>query len=151
LEAAARSAELVAWIAPELRARVGSLMAELDSGTPAFEKLVPSHGDFGPRQLLEFSGELFATDFDTMCLAPAALDPTSYVVRVMRGEPGDLDESRAVLDTLLEGYGDVPDGLEWYLATAILLRAVNPFRRQQEHWRDRVEVMIDAAETVAAR
>jgi Ser/Thr protein kinase RdoA (MazF antagonist) len=151
LELTARSAELVGWIAPDLQARVDSLLAALELATPSREPLVPSHGDFSPRQLVERPNGLFVTDFDAMCLAPPPLDLAAYAVRSVRGDAGELAEAQTVLEALLEGYGDVPGALDWYLATALLRRATHPFRFLDEHWRERVEGMIDAADAVAAR
>jgi energy-coupling factor transporter ATP-binding protein EcfA2 len=149
LEAAARAAELVGWIVPKLRGRLDSLFDRLQQATPSLDGFVTSHGDFSPRQLIEGAHGLILTDFDAMCLAPPALDLSAYGVRAVRGEADDLDDCRSVLDALLEGYGDVPAGLDWYMATALLRRSAQPFRTLEEHWRARVESIIDTAEAFA--
>jgi ATP-binding cassette, subfamily B, bacterial len=148
LEIAAASARLVAHIVPELGERVQMLVRRLDAATPSAIDLVPTHGDFNARQLIERADGLVATDFDWMSAAPAALDVATYAAYLVRGGPADLDEALEVLDTLLEGYGERPQELSWYLATMLLRRAPRPFRYQDEHWPDRVERMVAAAERI---
>ena len=53
--------------------------------------------------------------------------------------------------SLVEGYGDAPPGLSWYLATGIVRRAALPFRYLDERWPERVEAMVEAAESALAR
>ncbi len=66
----------------------------------------------------------------------------------MRGRDGDLEAVGEVLEPLLAGYGGRPDALGWHLSAAILGRAAHPFQRQFEHWPERVEAMVAAAEAV---
>jgi ATP-binding cassette subfamily B protein len=150
LEIAAASARLVAHIVPELAERVQTLVRKLDDirPSPGAIDLVPTHGDFNARQLLERADGLVATDFDSMGVAPAALDVATYAVYLVRGGPADLDDALTALDMLLEGYGERPQELSWYLATMILRRAPRPFRYQDEHWPARVERMVAAAEQI---
>jgi ABC-type multidrug transport system fused ATPase/permease subunit len=150
LHTAAASAELVARIAPALRPRLDDLVDRLESAAPEGLDHVPAHGDFDARRLRDGDGRLLITDFDSMCSAPAALDVASYAADVVRGEAADLDAARGVLALLLEGYGERPEELSWYLATAILRRSPYPFRRQEEHWPERIEAMVTAAEGVCA-
>jgi hypothetical protein len=146
LAAAETSARLVQAILPPLGERVEALLRELETDMPAIDRLVPAHGDFNARQLLVQRDGLALVDFDGMCLAPAALDPAKYAAYLVLGGPNDLHEASEVLDELLEGYGDRPFGLSWYLATCILRRAPRPFRYLDEHWPERVEGMIAASE-----
>jgi ATP-binding cassette, subfamily B, bacterial len=149
LEIAAASARLVTHILPELRPRVESLVTKLEAAAPLGLAAVAAHGDFNARQLIDGREGLVVTDFDSMCNAPAALDLATYVAYFVRGNPSDLDHATAVLDTLVEGYGERPEELSWYLATMLLRRAPSPFRYQDEHWPERVEEMVAAAERVA--
>jgi ATP-binding cassette, subfamily B, bacterial len=151
LAAAAASAELVGAIRPELRPRLHRLLRELEESTPAVDAFVPTHGDFNARQLLVTDGGLAVVDFDAMCLAPAALDLATYGAYLVLGGDDDLDGASEVLDDLLEGYGDHPLGLSWYLASCILRRSPRPFRYLDEHWPERVEGMVRSAETVVGR
>jgi ATP-binding cassette, subfamily B, bacterial len=151
LAAAAASANLVAAIRPDLRPRLQRLLGELEDTAPPADGLVPAHGDFNARQLLVKHGGLAAVDFDAMCLAPPALDLATYAAYVVLGGEDDLDEANEVLEALLDGYGDDPLGVSWYLATCILRRSPRPFRYLDEHWPERVESMVDAAETVVGR
>jgi ATP-binding cassette subfamily B protein/subfamily B ATP-binding cassette protein MsbA len=146
LAAAERSAQLVTALLPTLDGRLQALLRELEAERPSVDDLVPSHGDFNARQLLVRPDGLAAIDFDAMSLAPTALDPATYAAYLVLGGPGDLDEATEVLDELLEGYGDHPAGLQWYLATCILRRAPRPFRYLDEHWPERVEGMVAASE-----
>jgi hypothetical protein len=146
LQAATASAELVCTIAPGLRPRLDALLARLGADAPAGLAPVSSHGDFHAGQLVDDGRELAVIDFDEMCLAPPALDLTNYAAHVVRGGSDDGAEAAAVLDLVLDGYGDRPDGLSWYLSTAILRRAPFPFRYLDEQWEQRVEAMVAAAE-----
>jgi ABC-type multidrug transport system fused ATPase/permease subunit len=153
LSSAAASAQLVAAIRPDLQPRVQRLLAELEDTAPPVDGLVPSHGDFNARQLLVTQDRVgvAVVDFDAMCLAPAALDLATYAGYVVLGGNDDLDEAYDLLEELLDGYGADPLGLSWYLATCILRRSPRPFRYLDEHWPERVEGMVLAAETVVGR
>jgi thiamine kinase-like enzyme len=146
LAAAERSAQLVTALLPALAGRLEGLVRQLEAERPSVDDLVPSHGDFNARQLLVRPDGLAAIDFDAMSLAPAALDPATYAAYLVLGGPDDLDEATEVLAELLEGYGDYPAGLQWYLATCILRRAPRPFRYLDEHWPEQVEGMVAASE-----
>jgi hypothetical protein len=151
LAAAARSTRLVTALLPTLRSRVRALLRELEAEMPSIDDLVPTHGDFNARQLLVRPHGLAAIDFDAMCLAPAALDPATYASFVVIGGPDELDEAMEVLEKLLEGYGDRPDGLAWYLSTCLLRRSPFPFRYLDENWPERIEAMIAASEAALRR
>jgi Ser/Thr protein kinase RdoA (MazF antagonist) len=146
LDAAAASAQLVSWIAPELRPRVETLLGRLEATLPGGLDRVSAHGDFNARQLVDGRDGLVVTDFDAMCAAPAALDVATYFAYLIRGDAADLGSALAVLEPLLEGYGERPEELSWYLATMILRRSPRPFRYQDEHWPERVAEMVAAAE-----
>lgn len=149
LTAAASSASFVAALRPELRGRIETLLDRLEDSRPEANGLVPSHGDFNARQLVIRRGDLAVVDFDGMCLAPAALDPAIYGAYLVLGGPGDLERARVVLEDLLEGYGERPPGLDWYLATSILRRAPRPFRYLDDHWPELLEGMLAASEEAA--
>jgi ATP-binding cassette subfamily B protein len=151
LMAAERSAHLVATILPTVSGRVKALLRKLEAAMPLLDRFVPSHGDFNARQLLVRPDGLAVVDFDAMCLAPAALDPATYAGHLVLGRPDDLAEAEEVLEELLEGYGDRPLGLPWYLATCILRRSPWPFRYLDEHWPERVEGMVTASEAALDR
>ena len=151
LAAAALSTCLVTALLPTLGSRVQALLRELEAEMPSIDDLVPTHGDFSARQLLVRPDGLAAIDFDAMCLAPAALDPATYASFLVSGGGDELDEAMEVLEQLLEGYGDRPDGLPWYLATCILRRSPFPFRYLDEHWPERIEGMIAASEAALRR
>ncbi|MGI9119554.1 MAG: ABC transporter transmembrane domain-containing protein [Acidimicrobiales bacterium] len=147
LDAAGASARLVAHVAPELGDRIHRLLAQLEATVPSIDELVPSHGDFHAGQVLEHRGRLSFIDFDEMCLAPAALDPATFAAHLVGGQPGDLNRAAAALGALVDGYGETPDGLAWYLSTSILRRSPFPFRYYGVHWRVQVESMVRASES----
>jgi ATP-binding cassette, subfamily B, bacterial len=151
LAAATASAELVMAIRPELRTRLERLLRDLHDGAPPVGDIVPTHGDFNARQLLVTADGLAVVDFDAMCFAPAALDLATYAAYVVLGGDGELDEAREVLENVLDGYGDHPLGLSWYLATCLMRRSPRPFRYLDEHWPERVEGMVQAVETLVGR
>jgi ATP-binding cassette, subfamily B, bacterial len=150
LAVAARRAALVEAIVPESWERVRSLLGALREAAPNGGPLVPAHGDFHVDQLLRVRGELVLVDFDEMCLAPAALDPATYLADVVRGRGSDLDAIEAVRRPLLAGYGGCPSGLDWYLAAVILMRAPHPFHRLTPAWPERVAGIVGVAESVLA-
>ena len=96
LDAAARKAELVATVLPELRPRVEALLDRLRRDLPAADTPVPAHGDFHVDQLL-VGDEVAVVDFDQMCLAAPALDLATYAADVVRGRDGDLEAVEAML------------------------------------------------------
>ncbi|TML86487.1 MAG: ATP-binding cassette domain-containing protein [Actinobacteria bacterium] len=151
LAAAAEAAQLVSHISPELTGRLERLLSELEASAPDAGAPVTSHGDFHARQFLHCADGLVLIDLDRVCAAPAALDPSSFAAHLVNEGRPDLDAARVALERLLGGYGGRPPGMSWYLATAILRRAPNPFRTLHEQWPDRVASIVDAAADALAR
>lgn len=150
LEIAARKAALIAALVPSLAPRVGSLMRRLGREEPLSARPVPAHGDFHPGQLLRADGDLVVVDLDALCLEAPALDLAEYAAAAIDGVGAGPAPVRATLDALLEGYGTRPEGLDWQLATAVLIRASHPFHRQLPEWPQRVEAMVATAEAILA-
>jgi ATP-binding cassette subfamily B protein len=160
LDAAARKADVIAAVLPELAPRLDALVRRLAATMPGADALAPAHGDFHVDQLLirwddepstgaaggRADPHMAVIDFDGMCLAAPALDLATYAADVVRGRERDLERVEAVLEPLLEGYGKRPAGLEWHVAAAILGRAAHPFQRQVAAWPERTEAMVRAAE-----
>jgi hypothetical protein len=151
LESAARGAALGATVCPELAPRLHRLLARLEDEAPAPGELVPSHGDFNVSQLLDVEGALAVLDFDEACLAPRALDVASYAANLVSGRPGDLGRAEEALAALLDGYGEPPASLRWYLAASLLRRAPSPFRLHKRRWPARMESIVADAEAVLGR
>ena len=103
------------------------------------------------RRTLDLQGAIAVLDFDEACLAPRALDVTSYAANLVSGRPGDLARADAALTSLLAGYGAPPHALHWYLAVALLRRAPSPFRLHKRNWLHRTEAIVAAAEAVLGR
>lgn len=144
LRAAAYSAQLLGAIVPHLEPRLRSLLRKLELEMPQ-DALVPCHGDFHARQMLELEGEFAVVDFDAMCYAQRALDVASYVSSLVKGA-SHLPRARATLDVLTEAYGRRPPGIAWYLCVVLLRRSSIPFRTFKEGWPERVERRVAAAE-----
>jgi aminoglycoside phosphotransferase len=151
LASTARAARLTAAVAPGLARRTLDLLARLEEHAPDTEELVPSHGDFNISQLLDVDGALAVLDFDEACLAPRALDVTSYAANLVSGRAGDLARADAALTSLLDGYGAPPPALHWYLAAALLRRSPSPFRLHKRRWLARTEAIVASAEAVLGR
>jgi Ser/Thr protein kinase RdoA (MazF antagonist) len=149
LELAVAAAMPVAHIAPELEPRLEALVRRLEANAPGALEPVAAHGDFNARQLIDAAAGLVVTDFDSMWAAPAALDHATYCAHLIRGDPADLDHALNVQETLLEGYGERPEELSWYLASMVLRRAAHPFRYFEPDWPERVDAMLAAAESAA--
>jgi Phosphotransferase enzyme family len=145
LGAARRKAALIGAVLPALSRRTETLASRLSRAEPAGGRLVSVHGDFHSGQLLRVAGTLYLLDLDSLCLASPALDLAEYAAEANGAGP---ELGAAVLDALVEGYGSRPDGLDWHLAAAILVRASHPFHRALPAWEERVETMVGAAEAV---
>jgi Phosphotransferase enzyme family len=138
LEAARRKAGLLGAVAPQLRTRLDALVRRLADTEPPGLRLVPSHGDFHPRQLLRAEETLYVVDLDSLCLGSPGFDLAEYAA-------ADTE----ALDALLAGYGGRPEGFEWDLAAALLVRASHPFHRALPDWEGRTEAVVAAAEKAA--
>ena len=118
----------------------------------AYEEIGQRVAHIGARDIMAYYGidDPASIDFDSLCLAPPALDLATYAADVVRGRPTDAESLQDVLEPLLAGYGTRPEGLEWHLAAAILTRAAHPFHRQLPGWRERMEAMVSTAEATLA-
>jgi hypothetical protein len=149
LQTIARYSGVVEALRPEAT-RLRALLRKLEDKAPAGVEVVPSHGDFHVRQLVEHDGELAVLDLDRMCAAPAAMDLAAYAADTVGGNERDLDVAGNVLVELIEGYGSPPAHLHWYLAAELLRRAPHPFRCLELDWPERVERVLNDAERVLA-
>jgi ABC-type multidrug transport system fused ATPase/permease subunit len=144
LDRARARAALAATLVPALAPRLEALVERLAATVPAPGALVTSQGNFGSDQLRVHGCDVLLVDFNDMCLAPPALDVATYAAKVAHGRPDDEAPATA-LDAVLEGYGDRPEALDWYLATAILTRSTHPFRRQVPDWPERIDGLVRTA------
>jgi hypothetical protein len=149
LEAATRKAGLLSSVAPGLTRQVVALVRRLGRAEPPAEHVVPTHGDFHAGQLLRAGQTLVVVDLDALCLGAPALDLAEYAAATV--DTGGLEAATAVLEALLEGYGGRPEGLDWQLAAAILIRASHPFHKQLPDWPERTERMVGIADEVLAQ
>jgi aminoglycoside phosphotransferase (APT) family kinase protein len=93
------------------RAREGFRLAErLLAGLPE-GRLVPTHGDLGPGQLIDCGRRLAILDFDRAVTAERALDLGLYLAKLTRELPGGAAEHAEQAGHFLAGYaseGDLP-------------------------------------------
>jgi ATP-binding cassette subfamily B protein len=150
LAAAGAGARFIASIAPWLGPRLDALLRRLEDALPRGGPLGPAHGDLTPQNLLVQGSDVALVDLDRLCAAAPARDFGSYAARVLLGRRGNLESAHELLDALVEGYGRRPDGLSWYLATAILCQAQFPFRHVRADWPELVEALVGDAERAVA-
>ena len=146
LKAAAGSIGSVVAVVPELEDRLQVLLRTLEQTLPDASSLVPAHGDYHARQLIETGSELAVIDFDEMCAASPALDIASFAAHAVNGGEGDLTVAASAVEGLVSGYGVRPNALSWYLCTSILRRSPFPFRLMEPSWPVRIERMVVDAE-----
>ena len=143
LQQARGHARTIGALVPRLADEVDALVGDLERSLPE-DELVPCHGDFFSRQLLELDGDFAVIDFDSTCMSPAALDHATYASSVVQSVE-DLPRAEALIDALCNGYGRRPEGIAWFLSATLLRRSLIPFRRQTEDWPDAVGERVDAA------
>ena len=148
---ATRTVGVLQVVLPDVRPRLDALVTRMIDTAPRQGALqrVTAHGGFRHRRLIRGDGGLRFGSVETLCSAPAATDLASYAVGAVE-HPNDWPAADEALTRLLRGYGSVPRGLDWYLATAILRRAIRPFRSQQPDWPEQVEGLVSLAESVFA-
>jgi hypothetical protein len=146
LAEAARAGSIAEVLVPELSTRIGRLLSRLEDDVPQGLMPRPAHGDLTPAQIIEKTeGGIAVVDFDTCCLAPAALDPAIFAAGFI-GRDGDGLVADDVLGRLVDDDEEARAGLRWYFATSILRRAPRPFRHVFPDWPDRVSAIVSAAE-----
>lgn len=102
------------------------------------------HADASPDQVLldRGTGRVWLTDFDRLCLAPAATDLGSYLV----------EAGREIGEELLAGYAEhggrlpSPPVLERAALASRLARLVDPLRRAEPAWRGHVSASLGLLE-----
>jgi ABC-type multidrug transport system fused ATPase/permease subunit len=153
LAAAAASASVATQLLPHLARRVTRLLADLEAAQPAGLPLVASHGDFQRKQLLDTPHGLAVVDVDHLCASPAALDLATYAACLYggSGRGTDLEQVRAALEGLRDGYGATPPALAWTFACAVLRRSRTPFHHLEPDWPERIETKVATAEALCPR
>jgi hypothetical protein len=95
---------------------------------------------------------LAVVDFDVLRLAPAALNPATYAARLVFGGPADLDDaSDARSRSCSRPTAAARSGPPGTSRRPSSGTREPPFRYLDEHWPERVERMVTAAETVLDR
>lgn len=122
----------------QVRERLNDLLPK-DPGAP-----VPCHRDLHDRQFLFGAGQPALLDFDSLCLADAALDPANllahlFLRRLQSLAGADQSSVRALGSALIEGLAPRANGsfyaqLRFYQATALLrLSAIYALRPRWAH------------------
>ncbi len=151
LAAAAASASVATRLLPQLGRRVNRLLADLEATLPGGLPLVAAHGSFRAERLLDTPHGLAVVDVDRLCAGPAALDLATYAACLYGGRRAELDQVRAALEGLRDGYGTAPPGLAWTFACAVLRRSRTPFHRLEPDWPERIETQVATAEALCPR
>jgi Phosphotransferase enzyme family len=142
--AARSTCTLLSRLLPQLSSGLEDLLVAMGQALPPSGTPVVSHGDFHVDQALRSPTGVVMLDFDHMCLADRALDPATLAAHFVNGRPSDVDRALIVLDDVQEGYGPLPPRLRWYLAVAILRRAIDPFRFLDPEWPLLAAAVVDA-------
>jgi Ser/Thr protein kinase RdoA (MazF antagonist) len=143
LRQAAGHVQTISALVPSLAGRLEVLLRDLERMQPD-DGLVPCHGDFFSRQMLDLDGDYAVIDFDSACMSPPALDIATYVSSVVATRD-DLHDALQLAAEVAAGYGRTPAGISWFLAAVLLRRATIPFRRQAVDWPEQIERRLDAA------
>ena len=147
VEGARKTLEHLRALVPERQSTLDRIESRIaPSSRP--ESLVPSHGDFHERQVTATPAGPGLVDFDHMCLAEPAYDLCTFAAHRVRGDPEDLQKTRAAIDDLSLGYGATPAGIDWYLPLAIIRRTPFPFRFLEPDWPARIARMLDVAQSL---
>jgi hypothetical protein len=127
VRSAQRKAARVAELAPQYRAAAQALAESLEARRPKDTELVPSHGDFSPRNLLVASDRFALVDWDRLQWADPARDVvyfgiSDWLPRLRRGRSPD----RKLLDETIEVYcecrpsADLHKQIPFHIAAGLL-------------------------------
>ncbi len=151
--------EFIAFLLPEVGARVRKLAAELAT---AIRTLPPDnatiHGDFYAKQVLLEGNRVTVLDLDEAACGDALTDLGSFIAHLEREViAGRLSagQSQACRDQLLAGYcrsgGRVDEGrLELHTAERLFARAADFFRTLHDDWGQHTEALISRVEGLLA-
>jgi hypothetical protein len=122
-----RKAETASAVAPELRDAFGAAAQALDASRVEDLELVPSHGDFSPRNLVLGADRLVLIDWDRFQAADPARDLAylgtwCWAWKVRQHEPPDwrvLDRAVALYDSL-RPQGAVRKRLPFHVAAGLI-------------------------------
>ncbi len=153
-EAAAlkRSADLLRWGCPQLRADVEAIVGAIASGR-ADTPRGPTHGDLKPEHFLLDDDRISLLDLHSFALADPVLDPATVLAQLsgLRFRvPVPYDRLRIATRAFAEEYfARAPRAwrsrLPLHYAGAILNVAVSFFRRQEPRWPDTIASMVQQA------
>ena len=81
-----RKVALLAQIAPQHHASIAPVLAALERARPKDSELVPSHGDFSPRNVLASEDRLVLIDWDRFQFADPARDVAYFAIHGWRAD-----------------------------------------------------------------
>lgn len=124
------------------------------------EPAVICHGDFSADQaVFTPQGDVMLLDFDRAEVAPPASDLGTFAAVELlacphagedRGADVDDDGLTAPLNSGYERHRRLPQGLEPWIARALLLRSMEPLRSGQVDWRDGIRARLAQVREVIA-
>ncbi len=144
----------VAWLLPELAARVERLADGLDTRLCAAPpRQIPVHGDFSADQALRTPAGMAIIDFDAAALGDPAWDFGTFMAQLERGAiRGDIgaETVSAIQDALQAGYqaegAALPPRIGLYTAAGLLRLAPHAFRTRRSDWPEETARLIERAE-----
>jgi ABC-type multidrug transport system fused ATPase/permease subunit len=148
---------------PDVAARVARALDPPSRAVPNVRRLVLSHGDFTPSQVLGLDGHAPAVlDLDTLRWADPAEDLGRYLAHVAllaarAGDPSPGDTLEHLAEELVAGYVEssarptavpVPDRIAYYMSTTLARSALNSCRQLKTR---RLELALSLLESTYAR
>ena len=132
LRSATRKAERIAELAPEHAALAHDVLAALTAARVKERELVPSHGDFSPRNVIVGDGRLALMDWDRLQLADPARDVAYFATydwadALRHGREPDrapLQRAMNIYETARPG-ANLKRSLSFHVAAGCLRRAVS--------------------------
>ena len=126
----------------QLATRIAARIGQLDTRTSVL------HGDFYDDQALVSPRGVTLLDFDEICIGPPAADVGNFIAHLEqnREDATALEGARAAfLEACVLERPDVAWSVALFESTALLRRAVAPFRQMRPDWPDRVAYIVELA------
>ncbi|RBP65674.1 phosphotransferase family enzyme [Brevibacterium sanguinis] len=145
--AGSRLLALTPELGADIRTIVGALATRLSAESAEAEP-VPIHGDLSPDQVLVDGDEFRIIDLDRVGIGPVGIDIGTWAA-ACRLSGHDAME-RAFLDGCARRGGVAVD-VEAWCARALVVAAMEPFRRCAPDWRSRTRAIVDLAKEALSR
>ena len=150
---AARVTEMLSCLSEDAGAQAARMLKALTRAKPApARRPVFVHGDFHPGQVLVDERGVGVLDFDRSHAGTPVADAGAFLARLRLALiDGRVRDERPLACAFVDGYagrsGPLPEGeLRFWTALALLLLALEPFRRLDADWQAAVRRVLDSAE-----